>query len=341
MAKKIYLQENLLLDIPPAVIQFNSGVSGTGTVDLAKWITDAAADGTITIVGGPSAGVASVNTRTGAVTLTKADVALSNVDNTTDIAKPVSTAQATAIGLKTDKSTLTTKGDLYAATAANTPARVAVGTDGQILTADAVSAAGVKWSTTTNTFTGTSAVLTSTVNGIVATVTPASGSIQDTLGFNSTGTLVKQVVSGGGTAISQYSAGSNVLVTSYGTGITAAKSSGIWTITVPSGVVPIEVTIDVASTDVNVSGDASGATNWINAIFTGAGIVSGVTVGSYKFPVLQTFLVPSVGSPAPGNAIAMSSTAIAIIGAAANTFTVRKANMVVTGEHTILTFTGF
>lgn len=46
---------------------------------------------------------------------------------------------------KTDKSTLTTKGDLYAATGASTPARIAVGTDGQVLTADSASTPGVKW----------------------------------------------------------------------------------------------------------------------------------------------------------------------------------------------------
>jgi hypothetical protein len=38
-----------------------------------------------------------VNGKTGAVVLTKADVGLGNVDNTTDMAKPVSTAQQAAI----------------------------------------------------------------------------------------------------------------------------------------------------------------------------------------------------------------------------------------------------
>lgn len=48
--------------------------------------------------------VSSVAGRTGAVVLTKTDVGLANADNTSDANKPVSTAQATAIALKMDKS---------------------------------------------------------------------------------------------------------------------------------------------------------------------------------------------------------------------------------------------
>jgi len=44
--------------------------------------------------------VQTVNTRSGAVTLTSADVALGNVDNTSDANKPVSTATQTALNLK-------------------------------------------------------------------------------------------------------------------------------------------------------------------------------------------------------------------------------------------------
>jgi hypothetical protein len=44
--------------------------------------------------------VSSVNSLTGAVTLTKANVGLGNVDNTSDVNKPVSTAQQNALNLK-------------------------------------------------------------------------------------------------------------------------------------------------------------------------------------------------------------------------------------------------
>lgn len=47
----------------------------------------------------PLSNVYSVNTRTGNVTITKTDVGLTNVDNTSDVNKPVSTAQATADAL--------------------------------------------------------------------------------------------------------------------------------------------------------------------------------------------------------------------------------------------------
>ena len=50
--------------------------------------------------------VVSVNGSTGAVTLTKADLTLDNVDNTSDINKPVSTATQTALNLKATTSSL-------------------------------------------------------------------------------------------------------------------------------------------------------------------------------------------------------------------------------------------
>lgn len=53
--------------------------------------------GYITVGGAP---VQSVASKTGAVTLDKSDVGLANVDNTSDVSKPVSTAQQTALDAK-------------------------------------------------------------------------------------------------------------------------------------------------------------------------------------------------------------------------------------------------
>lgn len=58
--------------------------------------------------GGGGGAVTSVAGKTGAVTLVKSDVGLGNVDNTSDISKPVSTATQTALALKADAVTAPT-----------------------------------------------------------------------------------------------------------------------------------------------------------------------------------------------------------------------------------------
>ncbi len=90
------------------------------------------------------ASVTSVNGNTGSVTLTKSDLSLSNVDNTSDLNKPVSTATTTELNKKVDKTVLTAKGDLLSHDGTSLAVRT-VGTDGQVLKADSTSPTGLKW----------------------------------------------------------------------------------------------------------------------------------------------------------------------------------------------------
>ena len=60
--------------------------------------------------------VLSVASKTGIVSLVKADVGLANVDNTADTAKPVSTATTTQLNLKSSKLTVVTKSSPYSLT---------------------------------------------------------------------------------------------------------------------------------------------------------------------------------------------------------------------------------
>lgn len=103
--------------------------------------------------GGGGGAVSSVAGRTGAVTLTKTDVGLINVDNTSDVSKPVSTLQTTAINtgdaLAIPKSLATTKGDILGASASSVIQRLPVGTNGQVLTANSSAILGVDWETPT------------------------------------------------------------------------------------------------------------------------------------------------------------------------------------------------
>jgi len=67
----------------------------------------------------PAAPVTKVAGRTGVIVLTKTDVGLGNVDNTTDLAKPISTATQTALDTKANDADLGSAAALDAGTSAN------------------------------------------------------------------------------------------------------------------------------------------------------------------------------------------------------------------------------
>jgi hypothetical protein len=78
----------------------------------------------------------------------------------------VTTDDANAI----QNSIVDAKGDLIGATANDTPARLAVGTNGQILTADSTAATGIKWATPA----AASSALTKITSGTFSAVTSIS-----------------------------------------------------------------------------------------------------------------------------------------------------------------------
>ena len=62
------------------------------------------------------------------------------------------------------------KGDLIGATAADTPARLAVGTNGQILTADSTAATGLAWATPATPSSGMTLIATTSTGGAVTAI---------------------------------------------------------------------------------------------------------------------------------------------------------------------------
>ena len=89
------------------------------------------------------------------------------------------------------------KGDLIGATAADTPARLAVGTNGQVLTADSTAATGLAWTTVSSspTFVGTPLTksVDQTINNNALTAITWDTETFDTDAFHSTSTNTSRI----------------------------------------------------------------------------------------------------------------------------------------------------
>lgn len=96
---------NMAVDLPPATPS-NKGefyIANNPTIQNGYYMGDWAISNGATWERIANSGlVSSINNRTGAVFLTKSDIGLSNVDNTSDLAKPISVDTSNALGLKLD-----------------------------------------------------------------------------------------------------------------------------------------------------------------------------------------------------------------------------------------------
>lgn len=179
-------------------------------------------------------------TFTGTVSgITKSMVGLGNADNTSDANKPVSTAQAAAdtavANASVPKSLIDAKGDLFVGTADNTVARLAVGTNGQVLTADSSQPGGLKWAASAGGSGGGSGF--GTYSAMPGPDTVAEGylykcsDIDST--YRSTGTAWVQVDCGGGPVIGEPPAVATWTAVNLGTA-TAANDKGTLLLTAPA-----------------------------------------------------------------------------------------------------------
>jgi hypothetical protein len=87
----------------------------------------------------------------------------------------IDTTLKTQIDAQIPDSLLTTKGDIIAATGASTPARLAVGTNGQLLSADSTAATGLAWIAAPSSG-GMTLLSTTTLSGTSTTISSISGS---------------------------------------------------------------------------------------------------------------------------------------------------------------------
>lgn len=179
-ANKTYVDSVVSAGAPDAttstkgIVQLAGDLGGTGTAAAAPIISD----GAIT-----NAKVSN----SAAIAQSKLNLAITDTEvaSGANIAQSKISGLAASLAAKTDKATLTTKGDIYAATAASTPARLGVGSDGQVLTADSSQATGIKWApaggSNSHTVVSKTSAYTATTSDEVILVSASGGAVTITL----------------------------------------------------------------------------------------------------------------------------------------------------------------
>lgn len=174
------------------------------------WITQVATD-TFTIsrgqAGTGTAGVSGIAHTAGATVKH-----VLTGDDATFFTAGVATANAAI-----PKATVTAKGNIIGASASATPAALAVGTDGQVLTADAASTLGIKWSTPAD--------VNLTFNAKTANYTLIASDVNKLVTMNSASTVTLTVPNG------VFTTGQQINVQALGAGTVQIRNDGTTVLT--------------------------------------------------------------------------------------------------------------